>query len=101
MSRRSSSFACVGTDGEIDLEVRALAEFALDPDDAAVLRDDPLADGQSQARPLAFGGEEGGKELGQMLGGDPRPVIGEVNGQEAPPLLGLAAHQMEVGRHPG
>ena len=64
------------------VEDSALARGAFHPDRAAVLHSDPLADRQSQTCTLALGGKEWREEPGEMLGRDPRSIVGEVDHEE-------------------
>src|SRR6516162_793997 len=70
------------TDGEGDAEARAAAGTRLVRDDAAVLRDDAVADRQAEPRPARLGGEERGEEVALCLLGNSRAVVGDRDRQE-------------------
>src|SRR5207253_10112761 len=94
-------------DREVDLEGGSLAGSAGDRDRAAVLLDDPLAQREPEARPLArrLGREERLKDLGLNVARDPgagigdreldtRPLTGEAGRDGDPARGGQAPHRL-------
>src|SRR4030042_6169984 len=64
---------------EAEGEDRSPADLALDLDSPIVLLDDPVADGQAEPGPRAFGGEEGVEQFIDILPGHTHARIGETD----------------------
>jgi hypothetical protein len=59
-----------GTQGQADEAGSTPADFAVNPDFSLVLLNKPPADGQAQAGPPFFGGEEGNEQELKVLRGN-------------------------------
>ena len=76
----------------------------LDFEGAAVVAEDPVADGEAQARPAAhrLGGEEGLEDVRQVLGTDPAAVVFDLHQRRRPRRrAGCAPRSVPRGRTPG
>jgi hypothetical protein len=56
---------------------------ALNPNSASVLSNNALTDGEAKPRTLGLGSEKGGKQMGQVICGNTRPIVGKINGEKS------------------
>src|SRR5262249_34208015 len=77
----------------------ALAGLARDLDDALVLLDDAVAEGEAEAEPTALRGEEGREELGAGRLGDALALVDHLHlghAPEAPPEIRLGEERVHA-----
>src|SRR5262245_33622706 len=80
--------------GELDGECRAGAEYGIDPDQAAMLGEYLLRDGEPEAGSArTLGGREDLEDVGQILGGDAHSIVGDGNAGGGRGLVPYGAEQ--------